>query len=142
MTNIGTTRSPVAFLVEVLVKIARELDESINEMGIDERARFEREQRASPQLPSEVRELQQRLAQAELIAEQMKTRAELAELREQSHQDHWALEVDRLREQLRAQPNYAREVHTLQSTVARLIAENSALRAGNDRQSSEEGGTA
>lgn len=106
------------------------------------RARFEREQRASPPLPSEVRELQQRLAQAELIADQMKTRAELAELREQSHQDHWALEVDRLREQLRAQPNYAREVHTLQSTVARLIAENSALRAGNDRPSSEEGGTA
>jgi arginine decarboxylase len=43
MTNIGTTRSSVAFLVDVLVKIARELDESINEMGIDERARFEHE---------------------------------------------------------------------------------------------------
>ncbi|MUM21383.1 ornithine decarboxylase [Mycobacterium sp. CBMA271] len=42
MTNIGTTRSSVAFLVEVLVKIARELDERIGEMGIEERARFER----------------------------------------------------------------------------------------------------
>ncbi len=41
MTNIGTTRSSVAFLVEVLVKIARELDERISEMGLGERARFE-----------------------------------------------------------------------------------------------------
>src|ERR1700754_2260163 len=42
MTNIGTTRSSVAFLVEVLVKIARELDETISEMGLGERGRFER----------------------------------------------------------------------------------------------------
>src|SRR6202035_2840563 len=41
MTNIGTTRSSVAFLVEVLVKIAGELDESIAEMGLGERGRFE-----------------------------------------------------------------------------------------------------
>src|ERR1700742_1328840 len=41
MTNIGTTRSSVAFLVEVLVKIARELDEHISEMGLGERSRFE-----------------------------------------------------------------------------------------------------
>jgi arginine decarboxylase len=41
MTNIGTTRSSVAFLVEVLVKIARELDERISEMAPGERARFE-----------------------------------------------------------------------------------------------------
>jgi arginine decarboxylase len=41
MTNIGTTRSSVAFLVEVLVKIARELDEQIAEMGLGERSRFE-----------------------------------------------------------------------------------------------------
>ncbi len=41
MTNIGTTRSSVAFLVEVLVKIARELDERISEMGLGERERFE-----------------------------------------------------------------------------------------------------
>jgi arginine decarboxylase len=40
MTNIGTTRSSVAFLVEVLVKIARELDERISEMGLGERSRF------------------------------------------------------------------------------------------------------
>jgi arginine decarboxylase len=41
MTNIGTTRSSVAFLVEVLVKIARELDEHLSEMGLGERGRFE-----------------------------------------------------------------------------------------------------
>jgi len=41
MTNIGTTRSSVAFLVEVMVKIARDLDERISEMGLGERARFE-----------------------------------------------------------------------------------------------------
>ncbi len=41
MTNIGTTRSSVAFLVEVLVKIARELEERVSEMGLGERSRFE-----------------------------------------------------------------------------------------------------
>jgi arginine decarboxylase len=41
MTNIGTTRSSVAYLVEVLVKIAGELDERISEMGLGERGRFE-----------------------------------------------------------------------------------------------------
>jgi len=40
MTNIGTTRSSVAFLVEVLVKIAGELDERISDMGLGERGRF------------------------------------------------------------------------------------------------------
>jgi arginine decarboxylase len=42
MTNIGTTRSSVAFLVEVLVSIARELDENIAEMSLGERELFER----------------------------------------------------------------------------------------------------
>ncbi len=46
MTNIGTTRSSVAFLVEVLVKIAGELDEAIGEMGLGERSRFERKVRS------------------------------------------------------------------------------------------------
>jgi arginine decarboxylase len=41
MTNIGTTRSSVAFLVEVLVKIASELDERTSEMSLGERARFD-----------------------------------------------------------------------------------------------------
>jgi hypothetical protein len=81
-----------------------------------------------PALPAEVRELQERLTKAEAQAEEMKVRAELAELREQSHQDRWALEIDRLREQLRAQPNYASEARTLQSTVTRLTVELAALR--------------
>jgi arginine decarboxylase len=55
MTNIGTTRSSVAFLVEVLVKIAQELDEHISEMGLGERSRFEQKvhrlTRASAPLP-------------------------------------------------------------------------------------------
>ena len=42
MTNIGTTRSSVAFLVEVLVDIAGELDERDSEMSLSERARFEK----------------------------------------------------------------------------------------------------
>lgn len=41
MTNIGTTRSSVALLVEVLVKIATDLEERTSEMGLHERARFE-----------------------------------------------------------------------------------------------------
>src|SRR5246500_307892 len=42
MTNIGTTRSSVAFLVEVLVNIASELDQAISEMSLGEREHFER----------------------------------------------------------------------------------------------------
>jgi arginine decarboxylase len=45
MTNIGTTRSSVAFLVEVLVKIAGELEERVGEMGLGERGRFEQKVR-------------------------------------------------------------------------------------------------
>ncbi|MGA8545263.1 MAG: ornithine decarboxylase, partial [Mycobacterium sp.] len=41
MTNIGTTRSSVAFLVEVLVNIANQLDQAISEMSLGEREYFE-----------------------------------------------------------------------------------------------------
>ncbi|GAA4391081.1 aminotransferase class I/II-fold pyridoxal phosphate-dependent enzyme [Tsukamurella soli] len=41
MTNIGTTRSSVAFLVEVLVKLAREIHNDVEDMSLSERARFE-----------------------------------------------------------------------------------------------------
>ncbi len=37
MTHIGTTRSSVAYLIEVLVKIAKELDESLGDLGPAER---------------------------------------------------------------------------------------------------------
>ncbi len=41
MTNIGTTRSSVAYLIEVLVKIARELDERVTDLSLAERASHE-----------------------------------------------------------------------------------------------------
>ncbi len=41
MTNIGTTRSSVAYLIEVLVKIVRELDENITDMSLTERSAHE-----------------------------------------------------------------------------------------------------
>ncbi|WP_137725101.1 aminotransferase class I/II-fold pyridoxal phosphate-dependent enzyme [Prescottella subtropica] len=41
MTNIGTTRSSVAYLVEVLVKFAHELDDRLADMSITERALHE-----------------------------------------------------------------------------------------------------
>jgi arginine/lysine/ornithine decarboxylase len=42
MTNIGTTRSSVAYLIEVLVSIARDIDNQAAEMNLAERAVFER----------------------------------------------------------------------------------------------------
>ena len=42
MTNIGTTRSSVAYLIEVLVSIARDIDSKAAEMNLAERAAFER----------------------------------------------------------------------------------------------------
>ncbi|MEU4172909.1 aminotransferase class I/II-fold pyridoxal phosphate-dependent enzyme [Streptomyces sp. NPDC026665] len=41
MTNIGTTRSAVAYLIEVLVKLVQELEESTEEMSAHERAAHE-----------------------------------------------------------------------------------------------------
>ena len=53
MTNIGTTRSSVAYLIEVLVKIARELDETHADMSLAERAAHEHAVRrlTSPSAP-------------------------------------------------------------------------------------------
>jgi arginine decarboxylase len=42
MTTIGTTRSSVAYLIEVLVTIARELENQVADMNPDERAAHER----------------------------------------------------------------------------------------------------
>jgi arginine decarboxylase len=42
MTTIGTSRSSVAYLIEVLVTIARELDAQVNDMSSAERAAHER----------------------------------------------------------------------------------------------------
>jgi hypothetical protein len=56
--------------------------------------------RAAAALPTEVAELQRRLQIAETAAAENLKRAELAELREQAHQDHWALKIDELRRKL------------------------------------------
>ncbi|MEZ5923320.1 MAG: aminotransferase class I/II-fold pyridoxal phosphate-dependent enzyme [Hyphomicrobiaceae bacterium] len=46
MTNIGTTRSSVAYLIEVLVEIARQLDERLDDASRMERLAFERRVRS------------------------------------------------------------------------------------------------
>ncbi len=46
MTNIGTTRSSIAYLIEVLVKVATELDERLDDASAVERKIFERKVKA------------------------------------------------------------------------------------------------
>jgi hypothetical protein len=55
---------------------------------------------AAAALPTEVAELQRRLQIAETAAAENLKRAELAEYRERAHQDHWAIELDRLRQEV------------------------------------------
>ena len=59
-----------------------------------------RQAMAAAALPTEVAELQRRLLIAEAAAAENLKRAELAELREQAHQEHWALKIDELRRKL------------------------------------------
>jgi hypothetical protein len=60
-----------------------------------------REEVRAAAVPADVAQLQRQLAQAQAQAAQNLQRAELAELREQKHQETWAMEVDRLRMELR-----------------------------------------
>jgi hypothetical protein len=83
---------------------------------------------ARPQLPTDIAELQRRLLAAEQSAAETLARAERAELREQAHQERWALEIDRLRQEARAQPKYAAENRALQDRVLRLTVELHAAR--------------
>jgi hypothetical protein len=53
-------------------------------------------------VPVDVAELKRRLATAEAAAAENLKRAELAEYREQAHQDRWGMEVDRLRQEVAA----------------------------------------
>jgi len=78
---------------------------------------------ARPQLPTDIAELQRRLVMAEAAAKENLARAERAELREEAHQDRWAMEVDRLRQAVQAQPRYAAEIRALQERVLRLTVE-------------------
>jgi hypothetical protein len=79
-------------------------------------------------LPANVAELERRVKMAEAAAAENLKRAELAEYREQAHQERWALEVDRLRQQVRAQEAGAAEVSRLQERVLQLSRELMALR--------------
>jgi hypothetical protein len=70
----------------------------------------------------------ERLHAAETAAATASARAERAELREEAHQTRWAMEIDGLRQQLRAQPQYAAEIRRLQDQVMRLTVELHAAR--------------
>ncbi|HEY2463252.1 MAG TPA: hypothetical protein VGI32_04275 [Steroidobacteraceae bacterium] len=77
--------------------------------------------------------IQERLAAAETEARENLERAERAELREQAHQDRWAMQIDRLRQELQSRPKYAAEIRALQEQVLRLTAELSAARSEGKR---------
>jgi hypothetical protein len=83
---------------------------------------------AQSPLPIDVAELQRRLVASEQAAAKQLARAELAELREQAHQDKWFMEIDRLRQEARAQPKYAAENRVLQEQVLRLRVELHAMK--------------
>jgi hypothetical protein len=79
-------------------------------------------------LPPEVQALQQRVAAAEAVAAENLARAGRAEYREQAHQDHWAVEIDRLRQVTRGQPDSALRIRQLQEQVFKLSRELEAAR--------------
>lgn len=58
---------------------------------------------AAADLPTDIAELQRRLKAAEETAAENLKRAELAEYRERAHQDHWAIQIDQLKQQLQSQ---------------------------------------
>jgi hypothetical protein len=57
---------------------------------------------ANLKLPADLVSLQRRVEAAEAVAAEYLRRAEVAEFRERAHQDHWAAEVDRLRQEVAA----------------------------------------
>ena len=87
-----------------------------------------------PALPADVTELQRCLQIAEAAAADNLARAERAELREQAHQDRWAMEVDRLRQEALARPNQLAQIRTLSDQVHRLTVELHAVRSALVRQ--------
>jgi hypothetical protein len=80
-------------------------------------------------LPVEVAELQRRLVVAEAAAMEMSARAERAEYREQAHQEHWAAEVDRLRQAALNPSRLTMTIRDLQEQVFKLSRELSAARS-------------
>jgi hypothetical protein len=88
-------------------QLRRELKDRFGAVGKTERV-FDlwREETQKTQIaiaaaaPTDVAELQRRVEIAEAAAAENLKRAELAEYRERAHQDHWAMEIDRLKQQL------------------------------------------
>lgn len=80
-------------------------------------------------MPPDTVELTKRLAIAEAAAADNLSRAERAEMREEKHQEMWAMEVDRLRQELQARKSNATEVRVLQERVLQLSRELMAARA-------------
>ena len=95
-----------------------------------ETAPIMRAQDPAPIARTENSELERRLAAAETEARANRERAELAESRERAHQEHWAMEIDRLREELRAQTQHTAEMLRLREQLQRLRAEVAAYRSG------------
>jgi len=83
----------------------------------------------NPSLPIDLTELQRRLVAAEKAATNANARAELSALREQAHQDKWAGEIDRLRQQLSNQPGTIAQIRVLQDQLQRTQMELLSTRA-------------
>jgi len=84
-------------------RLCQELRRRFGAVGKTERVfAIWREELAAKAVPVDVADLKQRLAGAEAAAAENLARAERAEYREQAHQDKWAMEVDRLRQEIRA----------------------------------------
>ncbi len=89
-----------------------------------------REETAPAVTPVDIVELKKKLASAEAAAAENLARAQRAELREEAHQDKWALEVDRLRQEIQARKADAAMLRGLQERALELSRELMAARMG------------
>ena len=87
-------------------QLRAELRERFGAVGQTERVfriwREESQAARTAALPAEHAALQRRLAAAEQAAAENLARAERAEYREQAHQATWAVEIDRLRQEVKS----------------------------------------
>lgn len=83
-------------------RLCAELRQRYGAVGKTERVfAIWREELAAAAIPPDIAKLQRQLAAAQAAAAENLARAERAEYREQAHQDKWALEIDRLRLEVR-----------------------------------------
>src|ERR1019366_3241298 len=84
-------------------RLCQELRRRFGAVGKTERVfAIWREEVAAKAGPVDVADLKRRLTVADAAAAENLARAERAEFREQAHQDKWAMEVDRLRQEIKA----------------------------------------